>query len=747
MKRVNHTSNYVLLLSAATLALLCPVPALSQSPVAPTPNVNGHGRYDPIRHFVFIVKENRSFDSYFGAFPGADGASTGTISTGQSVPLNPMVDVTPHDIEHTEDGALTTFDGGKMDNFDLQAWGNVNGEFLAYRQFTGDCSTGMCIPNYWAYAQNFVLADHTFSSMHGPSFPNHLYTVAATNGGVTEIPENAILPHGSGISASSWGCDASPDVLVRDLDAEGDIDAVVPCFDFWTLADNLESSGYTWKYYAPPEGQRGYVFSTLDSISHIRNSDVWSQRVVPTSQFVIDAKNGNLPAVSWVVTGIESEHPPNSTCVGENWTVEQINAVMQGPEWDSTAIFVTWDDFGGFYDHVTPPTVDGFGLGPRVPMLIISPYPISGHISHTQYEFSSVIKTIEEQFGLPFLTAKDPQARDAAANDMFDSFDFHQQAVSPLVLTPRSCPLNSAANVQFGPQGVGTASPETTVPFTNYRSVDVAISNIATSGDFTQKNFCGKTLKPGFSCNFHVTFTPTALGTRTGTLTITDSDSSSPQVVSLTGIGSQLNTAYTYPGLKFGTVTFGNSREEYATVINVSNQPVTVSNATLVGINASDFSMTAGCNSIPANGRCTWHITYSPTPQNYGFWGNEHANFVVYSNAVGSPHTLRLTGIGTALSISDSGLNFGDQKVGTTSPPKVITLKNHGNTTLTFSGINTVGDYSQTDNCGSSLSAGAQCTVNLTFTPKKAGEDHGILNFNDNDQASPQQFVLSGKGT
>jgi trimeric autotransporter adhesin len=380
-------------------------------------------------------------------------------------------------------------------------------------------------------------------------------------------------------------------------------------------------------------------------------------------------------------------------------------------------------------------------------MLIVSPYAKPGYVSHTQYEFSSVIKTIEEQFGLPFLTKRDPQARDATANDMFDSFDFNQQPLSPLILQPRSCPLNSAGYVQFGSQGVGTASPATTVPFTNYRTVPVTISNISTTGDFAQKNFCGKTLKPGFSCNFHVTFTPTALGTRTGTLTITDDDSSSPQVVSLTGIGSQINPAFTYPGLKFGVITFGNSRQEYATFVNVSNKPVTVSSAALVGINASDFSMAAGCKQVPANGRCTWHINYNPTPQNYGFWGNEHANFVIYDSAVGSPHMLRLTGIGTALGMSAGGLNFGDQKVGTTSQPKAINLTNTGNVTLTFSGINTVGDYSETDNCGSSLPAGGKCTVTVTFSPKKQGLDQGILNLNDNDQTSPQQLILTGKGT
>ncbi len=116
---------------------------------------------------------------------------------------------------------------------------------------------------------------------------------------------------------------------------------------------------------------------------------------------MVDALNGDLPSVSWIVTGEgKSEHPPASTCIGENWTVEQLNALMQGPLWSSTALFLTWDDFGGFYDHVPPPEVDRFGFGPRVPLLIISPYARHGHISHAVYEFSSLLKFVERRFGL-----------------------------------------------------------------------------------------------------------------------------------------------------------------------------------------------------------------------------------------------------------------------------------------------------------------------------------------------------------
>jgi phospholipase C len=139
--------------------------------------------------------------------------------------------------------------------------------------------------------------------------------------------------------------------------------------------------------------------------------------------------------VSWVVVGTGSEHPPGSSCVGENLTVRQLNAVMQGPQWGSTAVFVTWDDFGGFYDHVPPPQADNFGFGPRVPLLVVSPYARPGFISHTVYEFSSLLKFVETRWNLRALTDRDDQA-----NDLLDSFDFGQPPLDPLILGQRTCP-------------------------------------------------------------------------------------------------------------------------------------------------------------------------------------------------------------------------------------------------------------------------------------------------------------------
>lgn len=383
-----------------------------------TPTVAGDG-LEKIQHIVFIIKENRSFDSYFGTFPRADGAIAGRLSNGVPIPLGHTPDVLFYDVGHSWEASVQAVDGGKMDGFDLIDNGIVDGFMVPYTQMREPD-----IPNYFTYARNFVLVDRMFSSMNGPSFPNHFYTVAGEAGGAIGNPSGPL-----------WGCDADPDDYVRVVNSKGEITKQPPCFDFQTLVDRMEAAGVSWKYYAPSQGEPGYIWSTLDGIKHIRFSPLWNQKVVPDKQFAEDARHGRLPAVSWLVTGDASEHPPRSTCLGENWTVNQLNALMEGPDWPSTAVFVTWDDFGGFYDHVPPPVLDKYALGPRVPLLIISPYAKKGTITHTQYEFSSFLALVEKRFHLAPLTGRDRQA-----NDMLDSFDFNQEPLPGLILSTHSCP-------------------------------------------------------------------------------------------------------------------------------------------------------------------------------------------------------------------------------------------------------------------------------------------------------------------
>lgn len=485
-----------------------------------------------IEHIVFIVKENRSFDDYFGQFPGANGTTFGQISTGQTIPLSHTPDQTTRDIDHGWKSAVTAINGGKMNQFDLIPGGNLNGDYLSYSQL-GQTD----IPNYWTYASNFVLADNMFSSLEGPTFPNHLYIVAAQSGGVISNPK---FYNTSTLSWINWGCDAQSQVRVTIMNSNGAQSSKFPCFDFTTIADELETAGISWNFYAPPQGVFGYQYSVFNAINHIRNTSLWTEHVVDNTNFINDALNGQLPQVSWLVTGPGSEHPPTSTCIGENWTVNQINAVMEGPDWPTTAIFLVWDDFGGFYDHVAPPTADAYGLGERVPLLIISPYAKTGYVSHTQYEFSSILKFIENRFGLPSLTG-----RDAAANDTEDSFDFTQTPRSSLTLKPRSCLVASVTSSTFPTQTVGTPSTVKKLYLHNQGggTANIALSNITLSGgnltDFALTTSCKSLLTPNTTCVLNVVFTPQAVGTRWTNISIGNDASGGPQLIYLTGTGTQ----------------------------------------------------------------------------------------------------------------------------------------------------------------------------------------------------------------
>lgn len=353
-------------------------------------------RPNTVEHVVIILKENHTFDNYFGTFPGTDGATTGFTSTGATAHLTPMPDADQAPLCNSWDCAIEAMNGGKMNGFDL-----ISSGLSAYTQ-----ASEQQIPNYWQYARNFVLADRYFTSVHGPSLPNHFFTVAAQSGGAIDNVSGA----GGGVA-----CDGTATGTVTVIDANGNRTEQSPCFDFTTLADRLEAAGLSWKYYIDGGG------GTLAMIRHIRNGPMWANTQNSSAQFLQDAQSGQLPAMSWVIPPYtESEHPPNSICGGDNQTTQFVNTIMQGPAWNSTVVFITYDDFGGFYDHVSPPQVDQNGMGPRVPLLIISPFAKPGYISHTLYEHSSMLKFVETLYHLPSLTA-----RDAAASDMLDSFDFN----------------------------------------------------------------------------------------------------------------------------------------------------------------------------------------------------------------------------------------------------------------------------------------------------------------------------------
>ena len=399
-------------------------PAAQRTAVSPAPIPTGVPQdARQIQHIVIMVKENRTFDSMFGTFPGANGATTYVDPTGKRHPLNHQPDHLTVDIEHSPDGTRLAYDNGKMDLFSRLHGAIQNGVDESDSQFyQAD------IPNYWAYAKNFALADSFFTMIAGPSFPNHLFSITTQTDVLMGNPSNS----------SAWGCDSPIGTTVEQLLANGKLSFVYPCFDYKTLGDLLSQKDLPWTYYAPDQGQPGYILSSYDAIRHIRLSPAWDEHVVNYARFLQDAKADRLPAVSWLVQPWNvSDHPPASICVGENWTVEQINAIMERPdEWQHTVIILTWDDFGGFYDHVAPPVgpTSKLHYGFRVPAILISPYARPGFVDHDLASFPSMLKFAENIFGLPSLTTVDSRSY-----DLYNAFNFKQKPLPPLILQPRAC--------------------------------------------------------------------------------------------------------------------------------------------------------------------------------------------------------------------------------------------------------------------------------------------------------------------
>jgi phospholipase C len=417
------------LLGGAAVALVAISCSGSDRAAAPAPS--SVATKWPIKHVVFIVKENRSFDNLFGTFPGADGATTG-MDGARKVRLKRASYVIPTDVPHAYSDAVADWNGGEMNGFGHKVPGMDSS--YAYTQFTASQ-----IPNYWRWAKDFVLGDNFYASVMGSSFPNRLFTIAADSAGTRDGPNARVpRPHGH---AKSWGCDAPKGETVGVIDPEGGTVHEPPCFDIQTEGDLLTEAGVGWASYTATQTQNGYIWSAYNSIEHIRNSEAWSQHVFPVDDLTTDIAANKLPSVTWVAPRFEdSDHPKfkTSLCEGENWTTQVVNAIMKSDMWKDTAIFVSWDEWGGFYDHVAPQQVDRFGLGFRVPLLAISPYALRGHIDHHWGEFSSVLRFIEDNWGLSNLTK-----RDANAGDLSYDFSFTQRPLAPDPLPSiQGCPAS-----------------------------------------------------------------------------------------------------------------------------------------------------------------------------------------------------------------------------------------------------------------------------------------------------------------
>jgi phospholipase C len=419
----------------------------------------GPGGLQRIKHVVIIMQENRSFDHYFGTFPGADGIPVDDAG----VPLaclpqrdggpcaRPFHD--PNDVNgggpHGEAAAIEDIDGGAMDGFLISAQGGKKG---CTDPNNPACSNGQSIdavgwhdereiPNYWAYAQAFVLQDHMFQSNASWSQPAHLYLVSEWSALCTRAGD--------------------PSSCVNALQSPSPPDTGPYA---WTdLTFLLSRAGVSWRYYLAegtepdcradgddtcvPQMQLANVPSIWNPLPNFDTvkGDGQLGNVVPLDQFYLDIKNGALPSVAWIIPdGEVSEHPPSRVSVGQAYVTAIINTLMQSPDWSSMAIFLTWDDWGGFYDHVPPPVVDANGYGLRVPGLVISPYARPGFIDHQTLSFDAYVKFIEDIFlgGQRLDPATDgrPDPRISVREtmgilgDLRDDFDFDQTPLAPLLL-------------------------------------------------------------------------------------------------------------------------------------------------------------------------------------------------------------------------------------------------------------------------------------------------------------------------
>ncbi len=384
---------------------------------------------DKIQHFVFIMQENRSFDHYFASYPGADGLPAGICLTAPGVAECVASYLDSNDVNrggpHGWPAAHDDIDNGLMDGFVARSYAIAGPSEKACAPPEPMCPPGTdprdvmgyhdyhLIPNYWSYANLYVLQDRLFESVESWSLPAHLYMLAAQSGGY---------------------------VATYPLPTQ---------FTFPEITELLGSGGINWKYYVTSgtipdtvddetvgtptqqqDPQTYTIWNPLPAFPAVAQNPSLFNRLQDSSQFYLDAASGALPQVSWIIPNSEvSEHPNSGVRAGMAYVTGLVNAVMKGPQWNSTAIFIAWDDWGGFYDHVAPPQVDAYGLGARVPGLVISPYARQGFVDHNTYSFDSWLRLVEERFGIATLTNRDSQAL-----DMIDAFDFSQQPRKPVLL-------------------------------------------------------------------------------------------------------------------------------------------------------------------------------------------------------------------------------------------------------------------------------------------------------------------------
>jgi len=426
---------------AAALAAACGL--ASCSPVAQTmPYASSHGSLQyvaatgagKITHIVYIVQENRSFDNLFQGYPHADTVSEGKDSLGKTIKLQPVSLADQYVIDHSAQAMFAACDGAgklpgtrcRMDAFDKETsfGGPMDPEYVY-------------VPHkeskpYFDMAHEWVLADKMFQSQLDESFVAHQYVIAAQAASSVDLPDGL------------WGCSGGKFDVVDTITNQRAIGATQrACFDYQTLGDELDGAGLSWKFYTSKYGTKssgfGAYWSGYQAVKHIRNGPDWKKDIVtPQDRFLTDVAAGKLATFTWITpVCYTSDHVNCGGGMGPSWVTSLVNAVGESKFWDTTAIFVQWDDWGGLYDHVPPPFEDSDGLGFRVPLLVISPYAKRDYVSHVQYETASVLRFAEDLWGLGQLAAADKRATSPAG----DCFDFSQK---PRKFVPIKAPQGPA---------------------------------------------------------------------------------------------------------------------------------------------------------------------------------------------------------------------------------------------------------------------------------------------------------------
>ncbi len=384
--------------------------------------IRHHATTGKIKHVVIIVQENRSFNNLFYGFPGATTATYGYDTHGNKITLQPVGLETTWDIEHDAQGFLSACNGtGSFPGTDCQMNGFDN-EYWGCGHYGSKCPNSnppySYVPNsetqpYFAMAKQYVLADQMFASNYdASSFISHQYIIAGQAMSAVNFPDG------------SWGCEGGPSDVVPMVTQKRTISgSEQACFTDDTLGSELDNAGLPWAFYTSEVNGRdvGQIWSAYQANEAVYSGPDWSKDVIwPQTNIFSDITGGKLRAVSWVTpTWTNSDHAGSGSKTGPSWVTSLVNAIGKSKYWNSTAIFIFWDDYGGWFDPVAPALVDYDGLGMRIPMIIVSPYAKKGYISETPYEHGSILKFAEDQFGLPRLSASDTRA-----NSPTDAFDF-----------------------------------------------------------------------------------------------------------------------------------------------------------------------------------------------------------------------------------------------------------------------------------------------------------------------------------